>query len=229
MGSDPRPPPGAVAASEPAEAWLDRADDRLLEAWDEMMAGAYRRGGAHLACHAGCDECCIGPFGIHALDARRLRRGLRALEAAAPEHAEAIRQRARAAVERLRPGFPGESRRGVLTGDDPEAEDRYLDRHADLPCPVLDPERRTCQLYSYRPLSCRAYGPPLSLGEGPLDPCRLCFTTAGPEEIEACRVDPDPEGLEETVLDAVERATSDPLGGETLIAFALFDTTAASS
>lgn len=211
------------AFEEGAGSWLDRADRRLLAAWDGEVARAYDLAGEHMACRAGCHECCVGPFGISALDARRLRIGLASLETRDGERSASILRRARQAVERLSVDFPGDSRRGVLDGGDEEAEEGYLDRHADLPCPALDPRDGTCELYAHRPLTCRSYGPPLTLGGGTLAPCRLCFLDAEPEEVEACRIDPDPEGLEDTVLDAVEREAEEPLGGATLIAFALLD------
>lgn len=212
------------AGGSPADDDLDRADARLLTTVDAALAEGYRRGGDHLACHAGCSECCVGPFSINALDGRRLRQGLAALATTDPERAAAIVRRARAAVELLRPGFPGDAQ-GILFGVDEAVEDAYLEHHADLPCPVLDPQTGHCQLYDHRPMTCRSYGPPLRLGDVDFDPCRLCFRDAGPETVEACRVDPDPEGLEDAIVDAVERAAGGGGGDrrETLIAFALTD------
>ncbi|MGB9605252.1 MAG: hypothetical protein ACPL88_05150, partial [Bryobacteraceae bacterium] len=52
-----------------------------------------------------------------------------------------------------------------------------------------------------------------------LPPCGLCFHGATPEQIEACRVAVDPEGLEDALLEELGE-------GETLIAFALLETSA---
>jgi Fe-S-cluster containining protein len=72
-------------------------------------------------------------------------------------------------------------------------------------------------MYQYRPMSCRTFGLPVRFGGEALPPCALCFNTASPEEIEHCRVEPDPNGLENRILDTL------PGGGhgETLVAFVL--------
>ena len=204
-------------AAADSEAFLDRADHRLLTVYDGRMAEAYARGGEWLVCRAGCTDCCIGPFAISAADARRLRQGVAAL-GDGPE-ARALAERARRAVEGLRPGFPGDPDSGRLLGGD-DAETAFFDRHADLPCPALDPTSGRCQVYDHRPLNCRAYGPPLDLGGTALAPCELCFRGAPAETLEACRLDPDPEGLEDTLIDAVERHP-EHRDGDTLVAFAL--------
>lgn len=51
--------------------------------------------------------------------------------------------------------------------------------------------------------------------------CIDCFDTCTPEETEAFRVEPDPEGIEDAILDRLER--EEGLSGETLVAFALID------
>jgi len=159
----------------------------------------------------------MGPFPINALDALRLRRGLAALTEHDPERAEAVRARAREAMGRLSREFPGDGTSGLLA-DDEDAESRFAARFADLPCPVLDPTTRTCDLYEWRPLACRTFGSPVRIGGEDLAPCRLCFVGAPPAEVERCRVSVDPEGLEDGLLDELE---SEGLAGETIVAFAL--------
>ncbi len=190
-----------------------RSDRRLLQVVDGAMAEAARRAGSWLACRPGCTECCHGPFPINRLDARRLREGVAALAAAAPERAGAVESRARRQLPILREGFPGDAETGVLADGD-ETADPYFTRHGSLPCPALDPATGRCDLYAWRPLTCRTFGPPVRIGESDLPPCRLCFQGAPAEAVEACRVEPDPHGLEDRLLS--------PLGeDETLIAFAL--------
>jgi Fe-S-cluster containining protein len=70
---------------------IEAADRRLLEAVDGDMKEAVRRGGAWIACRPGCTSCCMGEFEITALDALRLRRGLREIGA---QRALAIQRRA---------------------------------------------------------------------------------------------------------------------------------------
>jgi len=217
------PRPSAAAAVQDgtiARRNLLRADADLTGAVDAVIAGAARRAGPQLVCRAGCSECCIGPLPITRLDAWRLREGLEALRQSDPARAAVIQERARAAVERLRQDFPGDAERGLLRGDE-QAEDRLLERHSDMPCPVLDPATQTCDLYAHRPISCRTYGPPVRFNGQDLPPCRLCFTTAAPEAVEASRVEPDKDGLERAILQRLKR--DDGESRETLIAWAVLD------
>lgn len=186
------------------------SDHRLLRIVDEALSEAARRAGEHLACRPGCTECCHGPFPINELDARRLREGLAELAAHDPGRAAAVRRRAEAQLPLLREGFPGAPETGALAEDD----EPYFTRHGHLPCPALDPEAGRCDLYAWRPLTCRTFGPPVRIGEADLPPCRLCFVGAAPETVEACRVEPDPDGLEDRLLDRLG-------DGETLVAFAV--------
>ena len=174
------------------------------------MSEAAARAGDRLACRPGCTECCHGPFPINSLDAHRLRQGLALLAERDPDRAIAVVERAERMVPLLRPGFPDDF-------DSDEAEE-YFARHAAVPCPVLDPATGRCDLYEHRPLSCRTFGPPVRIGEADLPPCRLCFVGAAPEEIDACRVEPDPHGIEDRLIDLFQA------GDETLIAFALLPT-----
>src|SRR5258705_2175192 len=105
-------------------------DRELIQIVDAALAEAARRAGSWLACRPGCFACCIGPFPISALDAERLREGLAVLASHDPERAARIRTRALA----------------YRAGEDE-------------PCPALDPQGGTCDLYDARPLTCRTVGP----------------------------------------------------------------------
>jgi Fe-S-cluster containining protein len=208
------PPSGA---SRPR--WETRGDATLLRRVDTALAAGVLRAGDRLACRVGCTECCIGPFPITQLDARRLAAGLDELRARDPRRAAAIRRRSRAALRALRRGFPGDPRSGRLNEDE-AARERFLERHGAQPCPVLDPKTGACELYEARPLTCRGYGPPLRVGREDQPPCRLCFVGAGDREIARCRVALDPEGLEDRLLQRLWREGM-PAAAETLIAYAL--------
>jgi Fe-S-cluster containining protein len=199
--------------------WETRGDGVLLRRVDAALAAGARRAGARLACRVGCSECCIGPFPISWLDARRLAAGLAELEAREPERAAATRARAGAARARMARGFPGDPASGRLNEDE-RARERFFDRHGSLPCPALDPESGACELYAARPLSCRGYGPPLRIGTEELPPCRLCFVAAKPAELERCRVVIDPERREDRLLQRLQRE-GEPGAVETLVAHAL--------
>ncbi|MGO9260266.1 MAG: YkgJ family cysteine cluster protein [Bryobacteraceae bacterium] len=170
----------------------------LIRIVDAAMAEAVRRSGAWLACRPGCFECCLGAFPITQSDAERLRTGLAALASTDPERATRVEQRARESAVRNFRQFPGDPL-AVLAMDD--AED-------DEPCPALDPETGTCDLYEARPVTCRTFGPAVSCGGEALGVCELCYRGASDEEIAACRVELDADAMEEA-------------GGETMVAFAL--------
>lgn len=193
-------------------------DDRtLIQIVDSALADAARRSGKWLMCRPGCTQCCIGAFPINQLDAARLRRGMAELESSAPARAAAVRGRARDAVGRLSPEFPGDLVSGVLDeGDD--AELRFSEFANDELCPALDPATGNCELYEFRPMTCRVFGPPVRSEDG-LGVCELCFQGATDKQIAACEMKPDPEDLESKVLRKLEEATGSK--GKTIIAFCL--------
>jgi Fe-S-cluster containining protein len=171
---------------------IDSGDRDLLQKVDAALADGIRKSGVWLACRPGCNECCMGPFAITELDARRLRLGLAELEARDPTRAARIRERARLAV-----ALPSE----------------------DEPCPVLDPETGLCELYAARPITCRTFGPPVRCGSDAVGVCELCFQGASESEVAACEVEVDPDGLESALLQELETAIG--ASGETLVAVAL--------
>jgi Fe-S-cluster containining protein len=192
-------------------------DQALIQIVDSALAEAARRSGEWLVCRPGCTQCCIGVFAINQLDALRLRRGLAELQKLAPERANRVRERAREAVARLTPNFPGNAVSGLLDEDDASAA-RFSEFANDEPCPALDPETGNCELYESRPMTCRVFGPPVRTEDG-LGVCDLCYHGASDEEIAACEMTPDPDDLESTLLKKVEDSTG--LHGDTIIAFCL--------
>jgi Fe-S-cluster containining protein len=131
---------------------------------------------------------------------------------------ESLGNRVMESVELLSNGYPGDAASGRLTGDD-RALDHFFEQHAGLPCPVLDPESGLCELYDWRPVSCRLYGPPVLFGREKSPPCRLCFVGVPGVEVERCRMEPDREGLEQEILAGLGVAAGEYW--ETLIPFAL--------
>src|ERR1700733_490804 len=120
-------------------------DQNLIQIVDSALADAGRRSREWLVCGPGCTQCCIGVFPINQLDALRLRRGLADLEKRAPQRADRVRERAREAVARLSPDFPGDPVSGELEKGDAAAE-RFTEFANDEPCPALDPETGNCEL-----------------------------------------------------------------------------------
>jgi Fe-S-cluster containining protein len=212
-----RSPPAAAGLDGAA---LSRADGRLLAVLDRDFREAAARAGPHLACAAGCHACCIGPFPITRLDLLRLRRGLAEIERRDPARAGRVRRRAAEARARLTESFPGDASTGRLSASESEVE-AFLDRHGAMPCPALDPGTGCCDLYEWRPVTCRTYGPPARFGAESVPPCRLCFVGAAPGEVERCRMEPDREGLEQAILAGIGAAAGEDW--ETLVAHALVD------
>ena len=194
---------------------IDAGDRTLIQIVDAALLEAARKSGPWLVCRLGCTQCCMGPFAITQLDARRLRQGLAALESGDPARAAKIRERARDAVKRMAPDFPGNRVTGILSGGD----SGFPDWSDEEPCPALDPETGACDLYSARPITCRTFGPPARFGEGSVAVCELCFEGASDEEIAACEVAIDPDGMEHQLLKELSDATGDY--GETIVAYAL--------
>ena len=194
-------------------------DQKLIQIVDSALADSARRSGKWLACRPGCSQCCHGVFAINQLDALRLRSGLAEAELKDPPRAARIRERALDAVARLAADFPGDPSTGLLSESEGEEASRQWDDFANHePCPVLAPATGTCELYEFRPVTCRTFGPPI-MSEGDLGVCDLCFDGATEAEVIACEMKPDPDNLEAALLQQLEKTTG--ARGETIIAFAL--------
>ncbi len=196
---------------------LPAADAKLVQIMDANLAEAARRAGSHLACRIGCTACCHGAFAITALDALRLRKGMEELRAADLERTHQVEQQARAWIARYGPDFPGDLAAGTL-GTSDEDQERFEDFAEDAACPALDPATGRCEVYAWRPMTCRIFGPPVRSegenGEEGLGHCELCFTTATPEEVAACEMRV-PHDLEAELLEQIGNRH------ETVVAFAL--------
>lgn len=195
---------------------LPPGDQQLVQIVDAALADTARRSGNWLVCKLGCTQCCVGVFAINQLDVARLQKGLDDLEAADPARAARIRTRARSSIARLQQDFPGDPATGILDESE-EAAERFEAFGNDEPCPVLDPATGACDLYSARPMTCRVFGPPVRSEDG-LGVCELCYHGASEAEIAACEMIPDPDDLEASLVDELERSGR---RGNTIIAFAV--------
>ena len=176
---------------------LPSGDSELVQIVDAALTDAGRRAGSWLVCRAGCTQCCVGAFSINALDAARLQAGMESLRKSDPERARGVRDRARDYIKRVSDQFPGEPSTGILDADQ---ESRFEDFANDEVCPALDVESGKCDLYQFRPMTCRVFGPPVRNESGHLGVCELCFRGATNEQIAACEMKPDPDGLEDRLL-----------------------------
>ncbi len=196
---------------------LPGRDCELLQSVDAAFSDAARRAGPRLACRVGCTQCCHGAFAIHALDAARLRAGMAELREDNPALAAAVQRRAEAWIAAQGAEFPGDRTTGAL-GQSAEEQARFAEFANEAACPALDPESGRCDLYAWRPMTCRVFGPPVRAadenGVEGLGHCELCFLDAAPEEVAACEM-----RLSHDLEAELVRATGDAT--ETVVAFAL--------
>jgi Fe-S-cluster containining protein len=196
---------------------LPARDAELVQIMDASLVEAAGRAGPFLACRIGCTQCCDGAFAINALDAARLRAGMVELHATNPALAAEIESRARAWLAEYGPNFPGDRHSGVL-GTSSEDQSRFEDFANDAACPALDPATGRCNVYAWRPMTCRVFGPPVrSAGDDGVEGlghCELCFVGATPEQVATCEM-PVPHDLEAELLDEIDWSA------DTVVAFAL--------
>jgi Fe-S-cluster containining protein len=196
---------------------LPARDAELVQIVDASLADAARRAGHLLACRIGCTQCCHGAFAINALDAVRLRVGMDALRLSDSGLAASIELRARAWLDKFGDGFPGNRETGALGTS---AEDRagFEEFANDAACPALDAATGRCDVYAWRPMTCRVFGPPVRAagddGAEGLGHCELCFIGATPEQVAACEM-PVPHELEAELVGEIGSNV------ETVVAFAL--------
>ncbi len=196
---------------------LPEDDSRLVQTMNTALAEAAERAGKWLACRPGCTACCHGAFAINALDALRLRSGMEVLHVANPAQAAEIERRAQAWIAANRVEFPGDAESGRL-GDSDADHERFEEFANDAACPALNPATGCCDVYAWRPMTCRVFGPPVrmenSMGGSALAHCELCFGGASKTEVAACEM-PVAHELEAALLEVI------PDKGLTVVAYAL--------
>ena len=189
-------------------------DFELVRIVSAALADAARRAGPWLVCRVGCTQCCHGAFAINELDALRLHSGMETLRGTEPELAAEIERRARAWIEEHGAAFPGNLKTGTLGRSDAERK-RFEGFADDAACPALYPVTGRCDVYAWRPMTCRVFGPPVRMGEGnALGHCELCFVGANKEVVAACEM-AVPNELEVGLVDEIG------VGRETVVAFAV--------
>jgi Fe-S-cluster containining protein len=198
-------------------------DSELIQIMDAELARVTRISGSWLACRPGCTQCCHGAFAINALDAARLRAGMESLRQTNPALADRIETRAQTWLAEFGPSFPGDLGNGTL-GTSESDQEAFEDFANDAACPALDPATGLCDVYDFRPMTCRVFGPPVRVGpedtksEDPaytaLACCELCFIGAPGQTIAACELHP-PHALESEILAELDS------NAETVVAFAL--------
>jgi Fe-S-cluster containining protein len=93
--------------------------------------------------------------------------------------------------------------------------ERFEDFANEAACPALDPGTGRCDVYAWRPMTCRVFGPPVRMGDGEaLGHCELCFIGVDWADVASCEMTV-PYDLEAELLEEI------PLKSETVVAFAL--------
>lgn len=136
---------------------IEQAFYSLLAEVDNAFAALRQRYAAEVRCAAGCDDCCHAVFSVSLVEASFIERFLRRpllLENPAAfgrmvERAEDFRKER----ERREKEVP-------LIGNDLASSEQFGQWR--IRCPMLGDDRR-CAIYEMRPLTCRAYGLPLSI------------------------------------------------------------------
>jgi Fe-S-cluster containining protein len=193
---------------------LPTGDSLLVQIMDSALADATQRAGKLLACKPGCAQCCHGAFVLNPLDALRMRAGMDTLRALEPALAVQLEQRAQAWISEYGESFPGDPETGLL-GDSKVDKERFEGFANEAACPALDPTSNRCDIYAWRPMACRIFGPPVRMGDGQeIGHCELCFKGASAEKVADCEMTV-PFDLEAELLGEI------PVTEETVVAFAL--------
>lgn len=136
-----------------------------------------------------------------------------------PAKAAEVEQRAGAWIEAWAAEYPGDAASGLLGTS--EAEQEAFDEFAnEAACPALDPASGRCDVYAWRPMTCRVFGPPVRQESGALACCELCFTSAADEEVADCEMHV-PHDLEERLVEDMGDVS------QTVVAYALLKPAAA--
>jgi Fe-S-cluster containining protein len=197
---------------------LPAQDAQLVQIVDAALADAARRAGPWLVCRLGCTQCCHGAFAINALDTLRLQEGMKTLRITDPALAAEVDRRAHAWIAEFSADFPGNPETGLL-GQTEALQEQFEDFANDAACPALDPVTGRCDVYAFRPMTCRVFGPPVRMeaesgADSGLGHCELCFIGATGAEVAACEM-PVPHDLEAKLLTQLVDQ------GETIVAYAL--------
>lgn len=193
---------------------LPAEDSRLVQIVDAALDEAARCAGQWLVCRPSCTQCCHGVFAINPLDVLRLGAGMKALRTADPAQAATVEGRAQAWIAAQQADFPGDAESGRL-GESEAARERFEEFANDAACPALDPATGLCDVYAWRPMTCRVFGPPVRVEDGQaLGHCELCFAGASADQVAACEM-PLPHALENRLLAEIGAE------GKTVVAYAL--------
>ena len=144
---------------------LPMGDSLLVQITNNAFAEAAKNAGERLVCKQGCTQCCHGAFALNPLDVLRLRAGMEKLRETNPALASEVTHRADMWIVEHGAEYPGDVETGLLSNTEADRE-RFENFANDAACPALDPETGRCDVYAWRPMTCRIFGPPVRMGDG---------------------------------------------------------------
>jgi Fe-S-cluster containining protein len=132
---------------------LVRQVDTLFQQIDQEHPGCVR-------CRAACSDCCHAVFDLTLIEALYINR--RFYEAFRGKEREAILDKANQADRQVYK-FKRGAFKALRSGE--KTEDRILSEMAEkrIRCPLLN-DHAMCDLYGFRPITCRLYGIPTAIG-----------------------------------------------------------------
>lgn len=135
--------------------------EELFREYEQLVAGAdaafqkmEREHGDRIRCARHCVECCHALFGLFLIESVYLKQLFDELE---PNEKAAVLARADKADKKL-----AALEKSLKDQDDPQLQAYALAREK-VRCPLLD-DKDECVLYPFRPITCRVYGIPTSIG-----------------------------------------------------------------
>ena len=158
----------------------------LMREVDSWFASCLHQYPEKISCQQGCSACCRGLFDITLLDAVYLKYGFDKLPGDLKSFILRKSEARLNAVSRVYPNFV----QPWLLNSIPETDwDLIMPEDDEIPCVLLS-ESGQCQVYKYRPMTCRLNGIPMidTSGEELFDEwCSLNFINVDPLLMEGLR------------------------------------------
>ncbi|SEA17833.1 Putative zinc-or iron-chelating domain-containing protein [Thalassobacillus cyri] len=122
---------------------------RLLSEVDHEIERMEDYAGMKASCFKGCAFCCYFPIIVTKMEAKMM---LKEIEQFPEERKEKIYQHWNSYFD------DHAGKLDTALNMDLQADETKLNyKRLDLPCPMLDPETKTCMAYEIRPIPCRTY------------------------------------------------------------------------
>ncbi|MEW6447803.1 MAG: YkgJ family cysteine cluster protein [Bacillota bacterium] len=133
---------------------LSKQYEGLVEAADLAFAKMQRGYSDCIKCRRGCADCCHAVFGLFLIEAAYIKDRFDRLDRAAQEDILLRAARMDEDLKRM-------DQRLARFADDPVMQAHALSKER-IRCPLLNDEEE-CVLYSFRPITCRVYGIPVTI------------------------------------------------------------------